>query len=287
MAKEIRFPPAPPVTVLLDPGDDVAVAWAALAAHQPGGDCITIHPSPRMHTTTLAFDILAGLGKPPALPGNWAGAGPAAWNVVGAWILTRPVSRLILLRAHLLDATCWKDLLALRHRTGLHLMIVCHQPTMPTVMCTALQETEHACIPAHSPYATRLLTPLPAAPPHDIPIAEGRWVTLPSLAYLDYHPNADFPPCRCTPRYTGHRTARHRSIALPEPSAHALTQITHRLATRTAHPQLAAALATAIVTAAPAKQLAAVHIDHLNADATALTLHDRHGARPLELPLVA
>ncbi|MEV6319253.1 hypothetical protein [Streptomyces sp. NPDC051776] len=279
MTREIRFPPAPPFTVLLDPDDDAAIMRAAPAAHHLRSGRITVHPTPGARSATLAFDILAALGKPPVLPGSWAGAGPPAWNIAGAWILTLPVTRLLLLRAHLLDAEGWQDLLTLRRRTGLHLVAVCHQSAMPAVMRAALREVEHTCIPVHDPRAAEVLTPAPPTPPPNVRIDEGRWITLPSLAYLDYFPQADFPSCRCTPRHTGHRTGRHR-LALPEPSAYALAQITHRLATRTAHPQLTAALATAVFTAAPADQLASVHVGHLSADAATLALHDPQGARP-------
>ena len=80
----------------------------------------------------------------------------------------------------------------------------------------------------------------------------------------------------------GHRAGRRR-LALPAPSACALARITHCPGTRTACPRLAAALATAVFTAVPAEQLAAVHRSRLGADVTALILHDRYGARPVPI----
>ncbi|MGV9350955.1 hypothetical protein ACWDSD_40760 [Streptomyces spiralis] len=52
------------------------------------------------------------------------------------------------------------------------------------------------------------------------------------------------------------------------------TEIAHRLHHATAHPHLAAELATAVVTAAPTTQLATAHVRDLALDAATLTLHD-------------
>jgi hypothetical protein len=56
--------------------------------------------------------------------------------------------------------------------------------------------------------------------------------------------------------------------------AYNIDQIAHRLATRTAYPQLAAALATAVFTGAPIAQLHTVRVGHLDDGAATLTLHD-------------
>ncbi|MFD9194994.1 hypothetical protein ACFWCA_43140 [Streptomyces phaeochromogenes] len=63
---------APPLTVLLDPFDEVAVIRMAMAAHHPSGGRIAVHPSPRPHFTTLAADVLTWLGEPPDRVRIWA-----------------------------------------------------------------------------------------------------------------------------------------------------------------------------------------------------------------------
>ncbi|MFD4968236.1 hypothetical protein ACFWNK_36400, partial [Streptomyces sp. NPDC058417] len=270
MSTRIIFPSAVPVTVLLDPADDVAVTRAALAAHHLPAGRVTVHPAPAVRSQTLGFDILAALGKSAELPGNWGKEGPPVWNTVAAWILALPVARLLVLRAHLLDAECWSRLLSVSKRTGVHLIAVCHTRRPPAVMRTALRHAEHHTVSADDVLGD-LLDPAPeTAPPRRD--GEGRWITVPALAYLAFH--QDLPACRCTPG-----PARHPYV--PE-RAYAIDQVVHRLATRTAVPQLAAALAIAIVTGAPASHISTVHYSHLGPDATTLTLHDpfrtrRHG----------
>ncbi|MGP3634501.1 hypothetical protein ACTU45_14205 [Streptomyces sp. 24-1644] len=266
MSRKIIFPPAVPVTVLLDPVDDAVVTRAALAAHHLAGARITVHPTPGAHSQALASDILAALGKPATLPGDWGQEGPPVWTTAAAWILALPVTRLILLRAHLLDAESWSKLLTLRERTGVHLVTVCHTLRPPAVMRTALRPIEHHTVSTDG--GTGLLDEAPhTTPPRRA--AEGRWITVPALAYLDFPQN--FPTCDCTPPPAGRPYVPER--------AYALDQVAHRLATRTAQPQLAAALATALFTGAPISQLRTVHYSHLDEDATTLTLHDGYGAR--------
>lgn len=260
-------PTTTPVTVLLDATDDVAVTRAALAAHHPPAGRVTVHPAPATRHQTLAFDILAALGKPPQLPGHQGRRGPtAAWDTAAAWILALPTTRLIILRTHLLSADSFSRLLALRERTGVHLIAVCHTRHLPTAMLTALRHVEHHIVSSDD--AGDLLAPAPhAPPPHHA--AEGRWITVPALAYLAFRRN--FPTCHCTP------TPATRPY-VPD-RAYPLDQIAHRLATRTASPQLAAALAIAIFTAAPLSQLHTVHHHHFDAATSTLTLHDRYGTR--------
>ncbi|MFK8912817.1 hypothetical protein ACJA3G_38195, partial [Streptomyces sp. YS-3] len=125
---------------------------------------------------TLAFDILAALGKPPELPGDWGKQGPPVWNIVGAWMSALPVTRLTVLRAHLLDARCWSHLLALRERTGVHLVAVCHRRRPPAVMRTALRFIEHHTVSTEGPVGDLLSAPAKAAPPRRR--SEDRWITV-------------------------------------------------------------------------------------------------------------
>ncbi|MFJ4866463.1 hypothetical protein [Streptomyces sp. NPDC088748] len=150
---------AAPVTVLLDATDDVAVTRAALAAHHPYAGRVTVHPAPATHDQGLALDILTALGKPSGLPGHRGIHGSTAWNTAAAWILALSVTRLTVLRAHLLNAGALSRLLALRKHTGVHLVAVCHARRLPTPMGTALRHVEHHTV--FSDAAGDLLAPAP------------------------------------------------------------------------------------------------------------------------------
>nr|WSX47514.1 hypothetical protein OG409_00015 [Streptomyces sp. NBC_00974] len=93
-------PNPPPVTVVLDPYDDVVHTRAALASHAPQHGRLTVHPTPGTDAAiALAYDILASLGKPVPLAG-YRHLDPApAWSIAAAWILATPITHLTLLRA--------------------------------------------------------------------------------------------------------------------------------------------------------------------------------------------
>lgn len=127
----------PPVTVLLDPHDDRAVMAAALAAHDPAHGHLVLHPTPvAASPAALAADLLRSLGKDPlstlqpTTPNPsidwWATQRLHVWRAATAWILTTPIHRLTVTRAHLLNARAWEDLLTLRAATGLELTVLCH-----------------------------------------------------------------------------------------------------------------------------------------------------------------
>jgi hypothetical protein len=268
MSRKVIYPAAPPVTVLLDPADDAAVLHAALAAHAPSAGRITVHPTPAASDTTLALDILAALGKPTELPGTQGAIGPPAWILAAAWILSLSEVRLTVLRAHLLDEASWSRLLTLRVRTGAHLLAVCHTRRPPAVMRNALRPVEYHTVSTDQGLGD-LLAPAPAAPAPLSRAAEGRWITVPALAYLASHHT--FPRCSCTPPPAQRPYVPERACSVD--------QIAHRLATRTAYPQLAGALATAVFTGAPIAQLHTIRTGHVDSDAATLALHDPHRTR--------
>ncbi|WP_338692524.1 hypothetical protein V2W30_39410 [Streptomyces sp. Q6] len=261
MSRRVIYPAAPPVTVLLNPADDAAVIRAALAAHHPAAGRITVHPTPAASGTALALDILAALGKPTELPGDWGAQGPPVVNIAAAWILALPITRITVLRAHLLDQKSWSALLTLRLRTGVHLVAVCHTRRPPAVMRTALHDVDHHTVSTEGPTGDLLAkAPTTPAPRRG---AEGRWITVPALAFLNFR--RDFPACRCTPPPADRPYVPER--------AYGMDQIAHRLGARTAAPQIAAALATAVFTGTSVSQLDTVHVNHLDEDAATLTLH--------------
>lgn len=138
---------APPVTVVLDPDDDVAVTRAALAAHAPTRGRITVDPTPATGApaaSLLGSDVLVALGKPAALLSDQqTGGGQRAWQAAAAWILGDGVAQLIVLRGHRLDRQAWAQLTALRRHTGIHLAVICHHRELGEAGRDALHDVRH------------------------------------------------------------------------------------------------------------------------------------------------
>ncbi|GII33009.1 hypothetical protein [Planotetraspora mira] len=127
---------APPVTVLLDPQDERAVIDAALGAHAPHLGCVTVHPTPAASgDLVLAHDLLFALGKR-AIPltVEQLPDSSSAWAAVATWIRIAQITMLVVLRAHLLSARCWRLLLELRSATGVHLVLVHHRRNIATAL---------------------------------------------------------------------------------------------------------------------------------------------------------
>jgi len=264
----------PPVTVVTDRHDDVLHTHTALAAHHVPSGRITLHPGPGTTSETgLAHDLLAALGKPPLLPGGFPAGRQPAWEAATAWITALPVTRLTVLRAHRLTAQRTMRLLQLRTLTGIHLTLVCHRPHLPAALHQALQTADY-CVTADFQAARRHYygTPAAVSPLVDEPArSANRWLTLPVLDRLVSY---DSPaPCTapCTPPAI---TFRHRPPPAPLTEQTA-REIARRLATMTAHPRLAAALAAASFTGASFQQLATARPGDYDDAAATLALHDR------------
>jgi hypothetical protein len=171
--------------------------------------------------------------------------------MAAAWILATSATHLTVLRAHLLDRRRLRDLLDLRSRTGVRLTLVCHRGTVPAPMERALAPAGYrlaqacAVLPGvHDPSVSQL-------PPYR-PLA-GRWLPLSALTTLVAVDGRD-RRCRCTAP-----AAQARGFHPPQMRASVAEEIAHRLHAATAHPHLAAELATAVFTAASTTQLATVH----------------------------
>ncbi|MFC7794775.1 hypothetical protein [Streptomyces cinereoruber] len=260
--------------MIIDPGDDAIHTHTALAAHHPPSGRITLHPGPGTTSETgLAHDLLAALGKPPLLPGRFPAGRQPAWEAATAWITALPVTRLTVLRAHRLTARRTMRLLQLHALTGVHLTLVCHRPHLPAALHQALQTADYA-ITADFEVARRHYYGTPAAEPRpaDEPAGTaGRWLTLPALERLISY---DSPrPCAdpCTPPLIAWR---HRPPPAPL-TAPTAQRIAHRLHAATAHPRLAAVLATALFTGASLQQLATARSRDYDAAAGTLALHDQ------------
>ncbi|GHB92442.1 hypothetical protein GCM10010306_104470 [Streptomyces umbrinus] len=268
----LTCPHPPPPMVVFDPGDDAAHTRAALTMHHPAAGRATIHPTPGTDSTlTLAHNVLDALGKTTPVPGYRATDPVPAWTLAAAWILALPISRLTVLRAHLLSARALDDLLALRARTGVRLYLVCHQPKLSAALERTLARTGYDMADADA-----VLSQDDRTPPHALRTGQatpdsGEWIDLPALTTLtSYESN---PTCGCTAP-----TAAERGFRPPALPSRIAAQVAHRL-DRTAHPHLAAHLAAAVATAASTSQLNTARIQDLAPDGTTLTLHDRHNVR--------
>ncbi|MFF2580043.1 hypothetical protein [Streptomyces goshikiensis] len=266
-------PNPPPVTVVLDPYDDVVHTRAALASHAPHHGRLTVHPTPGTDAAVaLAYDVLAALGKPVPLAG-YRHLDPApAWAIAAAWILATPITHLTLLRAHLLTPHRFRDMLTLRRRTGVRLVLVCHHRAMRAFLERELRQVDHLVAEA----SALLPEAVPAVPerqvPHTARPLANRWLALPALTTLKAF---DEPtgPCRCAAPM-----AADRDFFPPVMPPATEAEVAWRLHHATAHPYLAAQLATATFTAASTTQLATAQVRDLGADGTTITLHD-HGLR--------
>ncbi|SCF66289.1 hypothetical protein [Streptomyces sp. Ncost-T10-10d] len=256
------------VTVLLDPHDEAAYTRAALAAHHPAAGRVTVHPAPgTTGDLYFAHDLLAALGKPPLLPGFPTSTAPV-WEAVTAWMAALPVTRLTVLRAHLLTPRRIQRLIDLRALTGLHLVLVCHRPRLPAALQRALQAVAHSVVTAddfYGPAAGDDPLPLLAPPRHT---AE-RWITLPTLDRLASSDGSDH--CiGCTPPMVDWKYRPRPRPRTPQ----TIAEVTRRIHAATAHPRLAAALATAVFTGAAGQQLDTARGCDYDDRASTLALHD-------------
>ncbi|EPD54444.1 hypothetical protein [Streptomyces sp. HGB0020] len=268
----LTCPHPPPPVVVFDPGDDVAHTRAALAMHHPAAGRVTIHPTPGTESTlALAHNLLDALGKTTPVTGYRATDPAPVWTLAAAWLLALPVTRLTVLRAHLLSPRALGDLLALRVRTGVRLYLVCHQPRPSAVLEQALARTGYDMADADAVLSQDHQDPPHAPRTRPAAADTSEWISLPALTTLTSYESS--PACACTAP-----TAAERGFRPPTLPTHIATRVAHRL-DRTAHPHLAAHLAAALGTAASTSQLDTARVLDLALDGTTLTLHDRHNVR--------
>ncbi|WP_354645210.1 hypothetical protein [Kitasatospora camelliae] len=265
-------PDPPPVILVLDPHDDPHHIRAALAGHQAHHGRITVHPTPATDSgVALALDIIAALGKPLPTTGTRTGDGERCWAMAAAWILATSITHLTVLRAHLLTTPRVAELLALRSRTGVRLHLVCHRSRPTPALQKALRAADHRLVEAAALLPDSTANDLPH--PRTRRPLEGRWLDLPALTTLRALDGSQ-RPCYCTPPLAAER--RYHPPAM-QPTTTA--EVAHRLHTATAHPHLAAALATAVFTAASDTQLMTAHPRDAAIDGTTVTLHDPDNLR--------
>ncbi|MFB0633083.1 hypothetical protein [Streptomyces sp. AB3(2024)] len=271
---------APGLAIVLDCGDDAAFTHSALAAHHPAAGRITLHPGPGTTSdTALAHDLLLALGKPVHIPGRFPHGRPPLWEAAAAWTTALAVTRLTVLRAHLLDARRLQRILTLWRQTAIHLTLVVHRRRLTAVLDRALAELPHTRTTTLA--EARALYGNDPAPPTDArPVAAdavrsgvepGRWLT---LSPLDRLVSYDSPsPCTgpCSPDLIDWK---HRLAPTPLTPAQA-EEAARRIHTVTAHPQLAAALAATLFTGASFQQLATARSDDFHDAPALLALHDQ------------
>ncbi|MER6288561.1 hypothetical protein [Streptomyces sviceus] len=268
----LTCPQPPPPMVVFDPGDDAAHTRAALLMHHPAAGCATVHPTPGTDSTlALAHNLLDALGKTTPVPGYRATDPAPLWTLAAAWTLALPVTRLTVLRAHLLSTRALGDLLALRVRTGVRLHLVCHQPKLSAALERALARTGYDMADANAVLRQDDQDPPDTLRPRQAATHSGEWIDLPALTTLTSYESS--PACVCTPP-----TAAEHGFRPPLLPIRIATQVAQRLS-HTPHPHLAAYLAAAVVTAASTSQLDTARVLDLALDGTTLALHDRHNVR--------
>ncbi|MEU9850078.1 hypothetical protein [Streptomyces sp. NPDC047985] len=121
----------PPVTLLLDMGDDRAVHHTAHQRAESRSGRITTDPTP--HTNSLAYlalDLLRAMGRDSfARPDAERMSTDAAWRAVTCWTLTTGLEEAIVLRAHRLTPERLGRLATWRAETGIRLVLIAHTPT--------------------------------------------------------------------------------------------------------------------------------------------------------------
>ncbi|MGF1427126.1 hypothetical protein [Kitasatospora sp. LaBMicrA B282] len=238
-----------------------------MADHDPGAaDHCPSQPGHPL-STALALDVLTALDKPlPTITYPRSTTEPFS-AMATAWMHATPITRLTLLRAHLLATRPLTDLLTLHQRTGVHLRLVCHQRGLSAALEAVLRDVEHHRLevttpPAAASAAQERRRPRPRWP------AVGRWLDLPALTTLCSFDGAQ-RRCRCIPRRA--EEVGFRPPVLRPASAAKVARRLHRASSR---PNLVVGLATAVFTAACDVQLSTAHHADVVADAASITLHD-------------
>jgi hypothetical protein len=206
--------------------------------HAPSGSRPRHHPPPPAPGPRLLLPSTSSTpsARPPPSPAT-APPTPPPSGPSRAWLLALPVTRLTVLRAHLLPARGLNDLLALRVRTGVRLYLVCHQPQLSAVLEQALARTGYDMADADAVLSQDHQDPPPTPRPRPTAADTSEWISLPALTTLTSYESS--PACACTAP-----TAAERGFRPPTLPTHIATQVAHRL-DRTAHPHHAAFQAAA------------------------------------------
>ncbi|MFI1869193.1 hypothetical protein [Streptomyces jumonjinensis] len=271
-------PTPPSLAVVFDAADAAAFTHSALAAQHLAAGRVTLHPGPgTTGDTALAHDLLAALGKPPQLTGRFPAGRQPVWEAATAWIQAMPVTRLTVLRAHRLTDRRLQRLMAVQRQTGIHLTLVVHRPRLPVALSRALASVPHTRTATLAAARALYFAGLPPAAAGAAQAAAsaasgpGRWLT---VAALDRLVSYDSPSPCTGPCLPGLIDWRQRPAPEHLTAAQA-TEAVRRIHTATAHPRLAAALASALFTGASFQQLATARSNDFHDALALLALHDR------------
>lgn len=264
------------LAVVIDAEDDAAFTHTALAAHAPRAGRITLHPGPGTTSdTALAQDLLLALGKSAHIPGRFANGRPPLWEAAAAWTSGLAVTRLTVLRAHLLDERRLQRILGLWRQTGIHLTLVVHRPRLSAALERALPAggytTTNTLGEARALYqgddtAEGVAPLMPPAPP-----AAWRWITLAALNRLVSYDSPQPCTAACSPRPIVYLQRSAPLVPTPAQSV----ELAARLHAASAHPARAAALVGAVAAGASFQQLTTARADGFHCVDSTLTLHDR------------
>ncbi|MFD4318947.1 hypothetical protein [Streptomyces sp. NPDC058548] len=142
----LHTPGRPPLTVVLDPGDDARVTHAALAAHDPAAGRFVVHPTVAPHGRLVWQDILTALGRDTS-----RALGRGAWSMTEQEraVLTAlrrlPPRQLTLLRAHRMGTGLWADLVHLHRSTAADLVLV-HHAELDEGLAHLLRHCDHRIV---------------------------------------------------------------------------------------------------------------------------------------------
>ncbi|MFJ9080341.1 hypothetical protein ACIRO3_34675 [Streptomyces sp. NPDC102278] len=264
------------LAVVIDAGDDAAFTHTALAAHAPQAGRITLHPGPGTTSdTALAGDLLLALGKPAHIPGRFPNGRPPLWEAAAAWTSGLAVTRMTVLRAHLLDERRLLRILGLWRQTGIYLTLVVHRPRLTAALERALPAGGYTA--AHTLGEARALYQgddtaegvAPLMPP--APTAAWRWITMAALNRLVSYDSPQPCTAACSPPPIVYLQRPAPLAPTPAQSA----ALAARLHAASAHPARAAALAGAVAAGASFQQLTTARADGFDLADCTLTLHDR------------
>ncbi len=157
---------APPLIVILDPGDDAALTQAVLARNNPAAGFIAVHPTPTTNeVTAFAQDILLALGKPAhrlQAEGLWGQK--ASWLAALAWLRGEHITQIAVLRTHLFSVTRWARLAQLREDSGAAVFAYCHTAPLPAAAREGLGQSPYTVL-QHPRQAAELMAPYLASLP--------------------------------------------------------------------------------------------------------------------------
>lgn len=160
---------SPTVELLID-ADDTGECVAELnARHDPERGVAVCHPrSGAAPLPVLGEDVLVALDK---RPGGLVAEGVSrrGWELAGLWLRAEQVRHLVVLRAHLLAPSRWRELAELTAAAGTRLWLVVHQGGLGTGHRAALEETGAGLAPVRPWRVALSLLPTPPAPPHALP----------------------------------------------------------------------------------------------------------------------